>query len=121
MKVKRDETREEIVSYLKELRTKQEEYCDTEDVCYSKIGLYLALKKKILFKNFLLHPVVLEIIPFHSSRAPIEENELESLLAEVLEFELTSEVEYLTKKERDRIIRLHKSLKKTSNGTKDTL
>ncbi|MEO6303756.1 MAG: hypothetical protein ABIP51_11360 [Bacteroidia bacterium] len=119
IKVKTEETRKEIVDFLTELKEKQLDISETNEIYYPKLSLYLALKKKIFFKNLLLHPLVLINVPFYYKKNKIKESELEFLLLELIEFELTEKVVFLSIQERDKIIKIHKSLKtkREKNGT----
>lgn len=110
VKVNKEETAE-VIAFLNQMKVKQEEYAETEDICYSKLSLYLAAKNKIFFSNLLLHPLVLTDAAFYETKTRIKASELENLLNEVIVFELTEDYYRLTAPERDRIITLHKRLK----------
>lgn len=110
-----EEVNKEIVEYLNEYKSKLEEIGDTEEICYPIISLHLAAKKKILIKNLLLHPLVLKNINFYKNRKTVELPDLQNILANVLEFEMTSKETYLKNEELKAVIKVHKSLKKKSD------
>lgn len=116
VKIKNIDTEAQVLSFLVELKEKQKKLANKDKVCYSSISLHTALKKNIFFTNLLLHPVILKVITYTEERVVCKEEELESKLREVIEYELTSDSEYLTKNERDKIIKVHKSLNKKRNG-----
>jgi hypothetical protein len=111
IKIKNDKVRDKIVDFLIDLKIKQEEFSDTEEVCYPLVSLYLALKKNLFFKSFLLHPIILMTAPFYRNKKKVEESELEQLLLELIEFELTEKNVFLSSEEFKKVIKVHKSLK----------
>lgn len=111
IKIKDEKVKDELVTFLKGIRVRQEELSDTEEVCYPLISLYLAIKKKILFANLMLHPTILTSAPFYDDKERINEKELEKLLLKLLEYEFTENKTYLNKEEVDKVIKVHKSLK----------
>jgi len=102
---------EEIILFLKGFKQKQETYSETENLCYTKISLYLAAKHNIFFNNFLLHPLVLSVGTFFEEKRQIEENQIEFLIATVLEFELTTTKNFLSEDEIKKLIKVYNLLK----------
>ena len=111
IKVKTKEIENEIISFLIELKEIQKDISETEQICYPKLSLYLAIKNKIFFKNLLLHPVILVMSSVYGNKEKIKESELELLLLKTLEYEFTESQVFLIKPEIDTVIKVHKRLK----------
>lgn len=117
----KEKENQEIIDYLIEYKDKLKDIAETETICYPIISLHLAAKKKILIKNLLLHPLILKTISFYKKRKTVELNELENLLATVLEFEILNKDTYLKNDELKQVIKVHKSLKKKSEKNENRL
>lgn len=111
LKVTKAQNQDAIV-FITSLRERQHELKLERKNYYPSITMHTALKYRIFFPNLLLHPKVLEARHFYENRTEtLLPEELAIKIANVLEYEFL-EKETLTKKEQERLIKLHKKLTK---------
>ena len=117
MRVKNPDTlTKEVIATLKEMKQRQKEVEDKEEVIYSSISFYLALKNNIFYKNLFLHPLVLKTKLFFEEKEMIKEETLNEFFQSIIEYELTADNTYLTKLERDSLIKIFKKRQGSISG-----
>jgi hypothetical protein len=111
---------------LEEIKAKQKELDNVEELYYPTLSFYTALKYDILFKNLLLHPLVLsKKSVFDEDKYTIKSKEqVKTMLQKVIEYELTESVSHMIPQERDKLIQIFRKLNKPTarkkNGKTET-
>jgi hypothetical protein len=131
IEIDNDELREQILEFLLTMKDEQLKLQKTDPqlVLYSQINLKYAVKNKIIIPKLLSHKCVIKSKKYYeTSHEVLNEEELVSLLNNVLEYELTSPIKdtLLTSDEINVIIKYKKKLetklfkKEKANGKPTT-
>lgn len=122
MVIENDNQYDKIYSYMKEFAAKRDKVETDDTLMYTEIPMVMAIENRILYSEFLFHPLVLKIRKFYEDpKELVSKKQLAEKIAQILEIELTSDKTLISDKVLKKLISAHKRLTKNKTKSNETI